>query len=73
VCIGDVVIHPGDIVIGDRDGLVVVARDEVDHAIRISLAREDKEAHMREAIQAGTSNTAALPNLGDALKRFGLV
>ena len=29
VCIGDVVIRPGDIIVGDRDGLVVVAADKV--------------------------------------------
>lgn len=73
ICMGDVVINPGDIVVGDRDGLVVVAQGEVDHAIQTSLAREEKEARMREAIQAGTSNTAELLKLGDTLKRFGLV
>lgn len=73
ICIGDVVIHPGDIVVGDRDGLVVVAQGEVDRAIETSLAREEKEARMREAIQAGTANTAELLKLGDTLKRFGLV
>ena len=73
VCFGDVVIHPGDIIVGDRDGLVVVASDEVDFAIKTSQEREAKEARMREAIQAGSSNTAELLNLTETLKRFGLV
>lgn len=73
ICIGDAVIRPGDIVVGDRDGLVVVAQDEVDAAIANSLAREEKEVQQRKAIEAGTSNTVELLNLGETLKRFGLV
>jgi 4-hydroxy-4-methyl-2-oxoglutarate aldolase len=73
VCIGDVVINPGDIVVGDRDGLVVVSKDDVDLAIKSSLAREEKEDHMRKVIEAGTSNTVELLNLGESLKRLGLI
>jgi 4-hydroxy-4-methyl-2-oxoglutarate aldolase len=73
ISIGDVVIRPGDIIVGDRDGLVVVAQDEVDMAIEKSLAREEKEMKQREAIETGTSNTVELLNLTDTLKRFGVV
>jgi 4-hydroxy-4-methyl-2-oxoglutarate aldolase len=73
ICIGDAVIRPGDIIVGDRDGLVVVAQDEVDMAIANSIARENKEVQQRQAIEAGNSNTVELLNLGDTLKRFGLV
>jgi len=50
-----------------------VPQGEVDQAIETSLAREEKEVHMRDAIQAGSSNTAELLKLGDTLRRFGLV
>jgi 4-hydroxy-4-methyl-2-oxoglutarate aldolase len=73
ITIGDAVIRAGDIIVGDRDGLVVVAQDEVDMAIEKSLAREEKEVKQREAIEAGTSNTVELLNLTDTLKRFGVV
>jgi 4-hydroxy-4-methyl-2-oxoglutarate aldolase len=73
ITIGDVVIRPGDIVVGDRDGLVVVAQDEVDMAIASSIAREEKEVKQRQAIEAGTSNTVELLNLGETLKKFGLL
>lgn len=73
ICIGDAIIRPGDIIVGDRDGLVVVAHDEVDTAIATSLAREEKEVQQRKAIEAGRSNTVELLNLGETLKRFGLV
>jgi 4-hydroxy-4-methyl-2-oxoglutarate aldolase len=73
ITMGDVTIQPGDIIVGDRDGLVVVAQDEVAMAIEKSLAREEKETKQREAIEAGTSNTAELLGLTDTLKRLGLV
>jgi 4-hydroxy-4-methyl-2-oxoglutarate aldolase len=73
ISIGDVVIRPGDIVVGDRDGLVVVAQDEVDMAIGSSIAREEKEVKQRQAIESGTSNTVELLNLGETLKKFGLL
>lgn len=72
ITMGDVVIHPGDIIVGDRDGLVVVAKDEVDATIANSLAREEKEDEMRQAIEHGAT-TAELLKLDDTLKRFGLV
>lgn len=72
VLIGDVQINPGDIVVGDRDGIVVVPEAEVGRAIATSLAREAKEVQQRKAIQEGTS-TIDLLNLADTLKRFGLV
>lgn len=72
VLIGDVVINPGDIIVGDRDGIVVVPQAEVGSAIATSLAREAKEEQQRKAIQEGTS-TIDLLNLADTLKRFGLV
>jgi 4-hydroxy-4-methyl-2-oxoglutarate aldolase len=73
VCFGDLVINPGDIVIGDRDGVCVVAKGEVDSALVASRAREEKEAKQRKAIEDGTSTTVELLNLGETLKRFGLV
>lgn len=73
ITMGDVTIRPGDIVVGDRDGLVIVAQDEVETALARSREREDKEARQREAIEQGASNTAELLGLGDTLRRFGLV
>jgi len=72
ITIGDVLIRPGDIIVGDRDGLAVVPQSEVAAAIESSLAREEKEAGQRKAIAQGAM-TAELLNLTDTLKRFGLV
>ncbi|WP_083745685.1 4-carboxy-4-hydroxy-2-oxoadipate aldolase/oxaloacetate decarboxylase [Variovorax sp. KK3] len=71
VAIGDVLIRPGDIIVGDRDGLAVVAQDEVASVIASSLAREEKEVQQREAIAQG-SFTSDLLGLTETLRRLGL-
>jgi 4-hydroxy-4-methyl-2-oxoglutarate aldolase len=70
VMIGGVDIHPGDIVVGDRDGLV--ARNEVAEVIRASEERERKEATMRERLKQGATMVELL-GLQDTLNRYGLV
>lgn len=69
--IGDAVIQPGDIIVGDRDGLVVVRADEVADVIMASAAREAKEAEMRKAIEQG-GTTAELLGLLETFRRFNL-
>lgn len=71
ISIGDVVIHPGDIVVGDRDGVAIVAKDQVDAVIASSIEREKKETAMRVAIEQGAT-TAELLNLTETLQRLGL-
>ena len=72
VCIGDVQINPGDIIVGDRDGLVIVPQDEVDEAIRNSLARIEKEKMFREKIKNGVMTTELL-GLDETLRSFNLI
>lgn len=71
ICIGEVQIRPGDIVVGDVDGLVVVAADEVEQVIASSRAREEKEEGFRQQIRSG-ANTVDLLGLGDSLRRLNL-
>ena len=72
ISIGDVTIQAGDIIVGDRDGLVVVAQDEVEQALSSAVGREQKEDQMRQAIEQGAT-TVQLLKLQDTLDRFGLV
>lgn len=72
ICIGDVQINPGDIIVGDQDGLVVVPQTEVDDAIKKAQAREEKEALFRQQIKNGAT-TAELLGLTEILRRFDLV
>ncbi|NRF70544.1 4-carboxy-4-hydroxy-2-oxoadipate aldolase/oxaloacetate decarboxylase [Aquincola sp. S2] len=71
VCIGDVLIRPGDIVVGDRDGLVIVAPGEAESVLASARAREAKEAGFRSAIEQGAS-TAELLGLRPTLESLGL-
>ena len=52
VCAGQL-IHPGDVIVADDDGVVVVARANTEAALKASEARERKEATMRERLRAG--------------------
>ena len=60
-CAG-VPVAPGDAVVGDDDGVVVVPRALVAAACRAAREREDKEASMRERLRAGAT-TVDLLNL----------
>jgi 4-hydroxy-4-methyl-2-oxoglutarate aldolase len=71
VHIGGVVVNPGDLVVGDRDGLVIVSQTEVEDVIGWSRAREAKESKIREGLAAGKS-TVELLGLADTLAKFGM-
>jgi 4-hydroxy-4-methyl-2-oxoglutarate aldolase len=52
VCAG-ALIRPGDIVVADHDGVVVVPRTDADSVARQAAAREAREASTRERLRAG--------------------
>ncbi|MGO2513467.1 4-carboxy-4-hydroxy-2-oxoadipate aldolase/oxaloacetate decarboxylase [Marinomonas polaris] len=60
ICIGDVQICPGDIVIGDQDGLVIVNPDKAQNVLEMAELRESKEAVFREQIRAGKTTLELL-------------
>ncbi len=53
VVLGPEVINPGDVICGDDDGVVVVARAEAAWALEQSNARLEKEAGTRAKLEAG--------------------
>lgn len=71
VVIGDVRINPGDLIIGDQDGLVVVEQQRAEQVLALSRAREAKEIQQREQIRNGAS-TAELLGLLDKLQQLHL-
>jgi len=52
VCAGEAV-HPGDIIVADADGVVVVRRREAGEVARAAEERIAKEARTREQLRAG--------------------
>lgn len=53
IAIGKTVVRPGDVVVADDDGIVLVPRRETAAAIEASTAREAKEEKTRAALAAG--------------------
>lgn len=72
IIVGGEIIHPGDVIVGDADGLVVVRCDEVADVAKLSQAREDAEAGYIAAYKAGKS-VVEVSNLEAVLKAKGLV
>lgn len=71
VCAGQL-IHPGDLMVADDDGVVVVRREAAGDVLRASEARERKEAEVRERLKAGELGLD-LYGMRDALAKKGLV
>jgi 4-hydroxy-4-methyl-2-oxoglutarate aldolase len=46
-------IHPGDVLVGDDDGVVVVPRVEAAEVLEACLARQTREAEVRKRYEAG--------------------
>ncbi|MEU6530211.1 4-carboxy-4-hydroxy-2-oxoadipate aldolase/oxaloacetate decarboxylase [Streptomyces sp. NPDC046928] len=53
IVIGGQVIHPGDVIVADDDGVVVVPRERAHETAEASEAREQKEAGARAAFLEG--------------------
>lgn len=68
IAIGGMVIHPGDLVCGDPDGVLAVPFDEVESIYEKASGKHALEGDMMKAIAAGTSDRswvdAALTRLG---------
>lgn len=55
---GNVTVHAGDLIVGDADGVVCVARDDVARVIDASLAREAAEADQLRRLRKGETTLA---------------
>jgi 4-hydroxy-4-methyl-2-oxoglutarate aldolase len=62
--IGAVRIRPGDIVFGDRDGVLVIPREAEAEAIALALEKVATENKVRKAIEAGMSTQEAFMQYG---------
>jgi regulator of RNase E activity RraA len=57
VTVGGIVVHPGDIVVGDADGVIVIRPDEAEELAKKVRAFNDNEAATMERI----ANEGVLP------------
>ncbi len=66
---GDLPVHPGDIIVGDEDGVVVIARGDAPTVLQELKKVGAKEREMKAKIEAGWT----LPEwIGEALSMKGL-
>jgi 4-hydroxy-4-methyl-2-oxoglutarate aldolase len=70
VCAGAQV-NPGDVIIADEDGVIVVPREQAGEALSASRARLEKEARTRERLAAGELGLD-IYGMRDALTAKGL-
>ena len=57
-------IHPGDIVYGDRDGVLIVPKDTVDEAFTGAIEKARGEKMVQKALEAGMSTVEAFEKYG---------
>jgi 4-hydroxy-4-methyl-2-oxoglutarate aldolase len=69
---GGIVVAPGDIVVGDRDGVVVVPAGHATEVLQKTRAIKDKELQVRELLKRGKS-TLEILGLDVILKNKGLI
>lgn len=62
--INGVRINPGDIVFGDRDGVLVIPKEAEEEAIRKGLEKASTENRVRDAINKGMSTVEAFKTFG---------
>jgi 4-hydroxy-4-methyl-2-oxoglutarate aldolase len=70
VCAGSVV-HPGDAIVADDDGVVTVPRSELETVLQAAQQREEREAKVRARLAAGELGLD-LYNMRPKLAQLGL-
>lgn len=61
---GGVHVNPGDVVVGDDDGVAVVPHARAEEVLKIALDMEEGEAAMMKALRAGRSIIESLEEIG---------
>ncbi len=66
VICGDVAVHPGDLVLGAEDGVLVVPAGLIEEVVAEGFEKAQAESKVRVALRQGMS-------AGDAYRRFGVM
>jgi 4-hydroxy-4-methyl-2-oxoglutarate aldolase len=64
VSIGGIAVEPGDLLVGDADGIVTVPRRREDDVLALADSIDEAEERIRAAVEAGS-------RLDEARKQFG--
>jgi 4-hydroxy-4-methyl-2-oxoglutarate aldolase len=69
---GGIVVQPGDLILGDDDGVVTIARAEVESVLEKALQRVEAEVKKSDQLRSGISGVE-LNKLGKVFEALGLV
>jgi 4-hydroxy-4-methyl-2-oxoglutarate aldolase len=69
---GGIVVQPGDLILGDDDGLVTIARAEVESVLEKALQRVEAEIKKSDQLRSGISSVE-LNKLGKVFEALGLI
>jgi 4-hydroxy-4-methyl-2-oxoglutarate aldolase len=69
---GGIVVQPGDLILGDDDGLVTIAYAEVESVLEKALQRVEAEIKKSDQLRSGISSVE-LNKLGKVFEALGLV
>jgi RraA family protein len=70
VIVGGMTVQPGDIIVGDEDGLVAIPAAEAEGVLKAALAVAAKEDAMKQGILQGRFDR---PFVDETLKRHGVI
>ena len=68
IALDGMVVNPGDLVIGDRDGVLAVPMDAAEAVLAKTLSKQDAEVRQMAAIENGTNDRSWVD---ESLKRLG--
>ena len=72
IIFGGVIVNPGDLVLGDDDGIVIVARSEMESVLEASRSRVEKEMFKAKELDSGVPGVV-LNKLDVVLERLGMI
>jgi len=64
VACGGTTVQPGDVLVGDDDGVIVIPPDLVEEVVDAALAKEDEDAWVAEQVAAGHPIVGLFPPTG---------
>jgi 4-hydroxy-4-methyl-2-oxoglutarate aldolase len=56
IIMGEIIVNPGDFIVGDRDGVVVIPQNRVEDVLSKAHARELKEENVRKELRKGLNS-----------------
>jgi 4-hydroxy-4-methyl-2-oxoglutarate aldolase len=72
ILFGGVLVHPGDLILGDDDGMVVVGRKDCEAVLEKSIKRTENEEKKAAQLKTGISSVE-INKLVEVFKSLGLV